>query len=48
MRATFLAGGPDIERGKVASVRSIDLAPTAAFLAGVPAPQNARASSVAT
>jgi 2',3'-cyclic-nucleotide 2'-phosphodiesterase (5'-nucleotidase family) len=42
MRATFLAGGPDIERGKVQSVRSIDLAPTAAFLAGIPTPQNSQ------
>jgi 2',3'-cyclic-nucleotide 2'-phosphodiesterase (5'-nucleotidase family)/predicted AlkP superfamily phosphohydrolase/phosphomutase len=42
MRATFLAGGPDIERGKVQSVRSIDLAPTAAFLAGINAPQNSQ------
>jgi 2',3'-cyclic-nucleotide 2'-phosphodiesterase (5'-nucleotidase family)/predicted AlkP superfamily phosphohydrolase/phosphomutase len=42
MRAAFLADGPDIERGKVRRVRSIDLAPTAAFLAGVPAPQNAQ------
>ena len=39
MRATFLAGGPDIERGEVDDVRSIDLAPTAAFMLGVPAPQ---------
>jgi 2',3'-cyclic-nucleotide 2'-phosphodiesterase (5'-nucleotidase family)/predicted AlkP superfamily phosphohydrolase/phosphomutase len=39
MRATFLAGGPDIDRGKVRGVRSIDLAPTAAFLLDVPAPQ---------
>ena len=42
MRATFLAGGPDIDRGKVNSVRSIDLAPTAAFLAGIPAPQHSQ------
>jgi 2',3'-cyclic-nucleotide 2'-phosphodiesterase (5'-nucleotidase family)/predicted AlkP superfamily phosphohydrolase/phosphomutase len=42
MRATFLAGGPAIERGKVQSIRSIDVAPTAAFLAGVPAPQNSQ------
>jgi 2',3'-cyclic-nucleotide 2'-phosphodiesterase (5'-nucleotidase family) len=38
MRATFLAGGEAIERGTVRDVRSIDLAPTAAFLLDVPAP----------
>lgn len=38
MRATFLAGGDAIERGTVRDVRSIDLAPTAAFLLDVPAP----------
>ena len=42
MRATFLAGGPDIERGEVDDVRSIDLAPTAAYLLGIPEPQNAQ------
>lgn len=41
MRATFLAGGPLINRGEY-TVRSIDLAPTAAFLLGVPAPQHAQ------
>ena len=38
MRATFLAGGDAIKRGVVRNVRSIDLAPTAAFLLDVPAP----------
>ena len=42
MRATFLAGGDAIERGEVDDVRSIDLAPTAAFLLGVPAPQHSQ------
>ncbi|HEU4842493.1 MAG TPA: 5'-nucleotidase C-terminal domain-containing protein, partial [Ilumatobacteraceae bacterium] len=42
MRATFLAGGKRIDKGKVRRVRSIDLAPTAAFLLGVPAPQNSQ------
>jgi hypothetical protein len=42
MRATFLSGGPDIERGKIRDVRSIDLAPTASFLLGVPAPQQSQ------
>ncbi len=38
MRAIFLAGGKDIAQGKV-KARSIDLAPTLAFLLGVPEPQ---------
>lgn len=42
MRATFLAGGPEIERGEIEDVQSIDLAPTAAFLLGVPAPQHSQ------
>ena len=42
MRATFLADGPAIERGEVDDVRSIDLAPTAAFLMDIPEPQNAQ------
>ena len=42
MRATFLAGGRAIERGSVDDVRSIDLAPTAAFLLDIPAPQHSQ------
>ena len=42
MRATFLAGGPRIEEGKAKDIRSIDLAPTMAFLLGIPAPQNSQ------
>ncbi len=42
MRATFLAGGPDIEKGVARNVRSVDLAPTAAFLLDVPAPQHSQ------
>ena len=42
MRATFLAGGPEIERGEIDDVRSIDLAPTAAFMTGIPAPQQSQ------
>jgi hypothetical protein len=38
MRATFLAGGKAVKRGVVRKVRSIDLAPTAAFLLDVPTP----------
>ena len=42
MRATFLAGGDAIDRGTVDDVRSIDLAPTAAFLLDIPAPQHSQ------
>ena len=42
MRATFMAGGDDIDRGVAEDIRSIDLAPTAAFLLGVPAPQHSQ------
>ncbi|HWM08317.1 MAG TPA: 5'-nucleotidase C-terminal domain-containing protein [Solirubrobacteraceae bacterium] len=42
MRATFLAGGDAIDRGSADDVRSIDLAPTAAFLLDVPAPQHSQ------
>ncbi len=38
MRATFLAGGEDIEKGAV-DARSIDLAPTLAYILGIPEPQ---------
>jgi 2',3'-cyclic-nucleotide 2'-phosphodiesterase (5'-nucleotidase family)/predicted AlkP superfamily phosphohydrolase/phosphomutase len=42
MRATFIAGGDRIDRGVAKNVRSIDLAPTAAFLLGVPVPQHSQ------
>jgi 2',3'-cyclic-nucleotide 2'-phosphodiesterase (5'-nucleotidase family) len=44
MRATFLAGGDDIEKDKngVDGVRTIDLAPTIAYLLGVPEPQHSQ------
>jgi 2',3'-cyclic-nucleotide 2'-phosphodiesterase (5'-nucleotidase family)/predicted AlkP superfamily phosphohydrolase/phosphomutase len=42
MRATFLAGGAAIRGGTKRGVRSIDLAPTAAFLLDVPAPQHSQ------
>jgi 2',3'-cyclic-nucleotide 2'-phosphodiesterase (5'-nucleotidase family) len=42
MRATFLAGGSSIKKGTVDDVRSIDLAPTAAYLLGIPAPQHSQ------
>ena len=41
MRATFLAGGQGIARRTVRA-RSIDLAPTLAFLIGVPTPQHSQ------
>jgi 2',3'-cyclic-nucleotide 2'-phosphodiesterase (5'-nucleotidase family) len=42
MRATFLAGGDAIDRGVVDDVRSIDLAPTAAFLLDIPVPEHSQ------
>ena len=41
MRATFLAGGKGIAKGQV-TARTIDLAPTLAFLLGVPEPQQSQ------
>jgi 2',3'-cyclic-nucleotide 2'-phosphodiesterase (5'-nucleotidase family) len=41
MRATFLAGGKAIQKGKF-TVRSIDLAPTIAYLMRIPEPQHAQ------
>ena len=41
MRATFLAGGRGIGHGKV-KARTIDLAPTLAFLLGIPEPQHSQ------
>ncbi len=43
MRATFIAGGEAINPyGKVSGVRTIDLAPTIAYLLGVPEPQHSQ------
>jgi hypothetical protein len=42
LRAAFLAGGPSIEEDNYEDVRSIDLAPTIAFLMGIPLPQQAQ------
>jgi 2',3'-cyclic-nucleotide 2'-phosphodiesterase (5'-nucleotidase family)/predicted AlkP superfamily phosphohydrolase/phosphomutase len=41
MRATFLADGPGIARGPV-KARTIDLAPTLAYILGVPEPQHSQ------
>ena len=41
MRATFLAGGEGIGKGTV-KARTIDLAPTLAFLLGIPEPQHSQ------
>ena len=41
MRATFLAGGKGIAKGTV-TARSIDLAPTLAYLLGIPEPQHSQ------
>ena len=43
MHGTFVAAGPGIQhRSDVKGVRAIDVAPTIAFVMGIPAPQNAR------
>ena len=44
MHATFIAAGPDIRPSAkdIPGVRAIDLAPTIAYLMGIPEPQNAR------
>ena len=43
MRGSFIAAGPGIRKqGPVPNVRAIDVAPTIAFLMGIPGPQNAR------
>jgi 2',3'-cyclic-nucleotide 2'-phosphodiesterase (5'-nucleotidase family) len=41
MRSTFIAGGRGIGRGRV-TARTIDLAPTLAFLLGIPEPQQSQ------
>ena len=42
MHATFVAAGPGIRKqDPVAGIRAIDVAPTLAFLMGIPGPQNA-------
>jgi 2',3'-cyclic-nucleotide 2'-phosphodiesterase (5'-nucleotidase family) len=47
LHATFIAGGPGIAKGgTVSGVRAIDVAPTIAFLLGVPGPQNARGQTL--
>ena len=42
MRATFLAGGPAIAKKRVRNIRTIDVAPTIAYLLRVPLPQQAQ------
>jgi 2',3'-cyclic-nucleotide 2'-phosphodiesterase (5'-nucleotidase family) len=42
MRATFLAGGTGIAKGSYKGVRTIDLAPTIAFLMRIPEPQHSQ------
>ncbi len=41
MRATFLAGGDKIDKGQV-TARTIDLAPTLAYIMGIPEPQQSQ------
>ena len=42
MRATFLAGGPAIAHKRARNIRTIDVAPTIAYLLRVPLPQHAQ------
>ena len=43
MHGVFVASGPGVrQRGPVSGVRAIDVAPTIAFLMGIPGPHNAR------
>jgi len=42
MRATFIAGGDAIAKGKVSGVRTIDIAPTIAYLLRIPEPQQSQ------
>ena len=42
MRATFLAGGKGVAQGHGRRARTIDLAPTLAFLLGIPEPQHSQ------
>jgi 2',3'-cyclic-nucleotide 2'-phosphodiesterase (5'-nucleotidase family) len=42
MHGTFVAAGPGIrDREKISSMRAVDVAPTLAFILGIPGPQNA-------
>jgi 2',3'-cyclic-nucleotide 2'-phosphodiesterase (5'-nucleotidase family) len=42
MRAALLAGGKGVARGKPSGIRTIDLAPTIAYLLRIPMPQDAQ------
>jgi hypothetical protein len=43
MHGVFLAAGPGVRhQDPVAGVRAVDVAPTPAYLLGIPGPQNAR------
>ena len=42
MRATFIAGGHGIAKGRRRRLRTIDLAPTIAYMLGVPEPQQSQ------
>jgi 2',3'-cyclic-nucleotide 2'-phosphodiesterase (5'-nucleotidase family) len=45
MHAVFVAAGPGVRKqDPMSGVRAVDLAPTIAFLMGIPGPQNARGS----
>jgi hypothetical protein len=42
MRATLLAGGQMINRGRVPGLRTIDIAPTIAYMMRIPMPQHSQ------
>jgi 2',3'-cyclic-nucleotide 2'-phosphodiesterase (5'-nucleotidase family) len=42
MRATFIAGGPDLLWGKAKGMRTVDIAPLIAYLLDVPMPQHSQ------
>jgi 2',3'-cyclic-nucleotide 2'-phosphodiesterase (5'-nucleotidase family) len=42
MRATFIAGGENIAKGQFGGIRTIDLAPTIAYLLRIPVPQHSQ------
>jgi 2',3'-cyclic-nucleotide 2'-phosphodiesterase (5'-nucleotidase family) len=42
MRATFIAGGDAIAKGKFGNIRTIDIAPTIAYLLHIPEPQHSQ------
>ena len=42
MRATFIAGGDGIARGRIDGLQTIDIAPSIAYMMGIPEPQHSQ------